>query len=315
MKVGLALSLLGLIIFNIGLSYGLIKLGSICGENMGPLSTTSLQIAFIVVPFSFFLGLMATLAEPALKALGTTVQRLSGGRFKQNTLIISVAIGVASGVTLGILRIVFAWKLVSVIVPGYGITLVLTYFSSKEYVAIAWDSAGVTTGPVTVPLVLALGMGVSNATGAGGGFGILTCASFCPIMSVLICGLYLDWKKSTSSEEEPPCVEEDYGHITQTTAGSLEIEAIETMEAVAVELSLGDDDEEEPKSEVKQDKKRRSTFDPSELPSSAKLSIQDLKEKGSENKKDRRRSMEHFKPDAPQARDFKKKFPARRKAT
>jgi len=191
-EVGLLLAVLGLVIFNIGLSYGLIQLGSTCGAHIGPLSQTNITIALIVAPFSFFLGLMATLAEPALNALGVTVERLSEGQFKKQTLILAVAVGVASGVLLGILRILFRWKLLYVIVPGYAITLLLTYFSSKEYVAIAWDSAGVTTGPVTVPLVLALGMGVSSSTGSGGGFGILSCASFCPIMSVLVCGLVLD---------------------------------------------------------------------------------------------------------------------------
>ncbi len=72
--------------------------------------------------------------------------------------------------------------------------MILTYFSSEEFVDIAWDSAGVTTGPVTVPLVLAMGLGFGNAVEAIEGFGILSMASICPIISVMVTGLWIRWK-------------------------------------------------------------------------------------------------------------------------
>ena len=72
--------------------------------------------------------------------------------------------------------------------------MILTYFSTEEYVSIAWDSAGVTTGPVTVPLVLAMGLGFGNAMGSIEGFGILSMASICPIIAVLCTGLWVQWK-------------------------------------------------------------------------------------------------------------------------
>jgi hypothetical protein len=70
----------------------------------------------------------------------------------------------------------------------------MTVFSTEEFVNIAWDSAGVTTGPVTVPLVLAMGLGFGNAVDAIEGFGILSMASICPILSVLVTGLWIQWK-------------------------------------------------------------------------------------------------------------------------
>ena len=73
---------------------------------------------------------------------------------------------------------------------------ILTYFSNEEFVNIAWDSAGVTTGPITVPLVLAMGLGFGNALGAIEGFGILSMASIGPIIAVLTTGLYVRWKIS-----------------------------------------------------------------------------------------------------------------------
>jgi len=333
-EVGLALSVLGLVIFNFGLSYGLIVLGSVCGDKIGPLAKSPLSIAFVVTPFSFFLGLMATLAEPALGALGSTVERLSKGRFKCKTLIFAVAIGVASGVTLGILRILFEWRLLSLVVPGYGITLALTYFSNKEYVAIAWDSAGVTTGPVTVPLVLALGMGVSNAAGSGGGFGILSCASFCPIMSVLICGLYLD-RQGDSGEVayEDATIELDMhggAQVAQAEVQGLtqpepDVEA-NASSASATELSLpGDEDDESdeqsPKPKPAKQQRRRQTFDAAALSTPTFLQERAAAEdtesapvpKG--RRKHRHQSVQEYSSEGerPQARDFQKKFPTRRK--
>ena len=75
--------------------------------------------------------------------------------------------------------------------------VVLTYFSTEEFVNVAWDSAGVTTGPVTVPLVLAMGLGLGNAVSTTEGFGILSMASICPILAVLLMGLYIQFKQKT----------------------------------------------------------------------------------------------------------------------
>jgi len=76
------------------------------------------------------------------------------------------------------------------LIPPYLALLIMTWLSTEEYVNISWDSAGVTTGPITVPLVLALGLGIGNQIGVVEGFGILALASVCPIVSVLAVGLY-----------------------------------------------------------------------------------------------------------------------------
>jgi hypothetical protein len=90
-----------------------------------------------------------------------------------------------------VLKVIFGWNLVYFLIPGYLLLLVVTYLSSEEFVNVGWDSAGVTTGPVTVPLVLAMGLGLGNAVSALDGFGILALASLCPILSVLLMGLYV----------------------------------------------------------------------------------------------------------------------------
>jgi hypothetical protein len=106
----------------------------------------------------------------------------------------SVSIGVAFGIAIGVLKIIFDIPIAYLLLPGYVLGLTLTVLSTEEFVNIAWDSAGVTTGPVTVPLVLAMGLGFGNAMGSVEGFGILSMASICPIIAVLSTGLWVQWK-------------------------------------------------------------------------------------------------------------------------
>lgn len=226
---GLTLCVLGMIIFNLGLSYGLSKLGGqsgglIPGAFMGiegfsgsPLYDYLLGILIAVI-FAWILGFGATLAEPALNALGLTVENLTNGAFKKSLLMYAVSTGVGCGIALGVLKIVYDIPVAFLIIPGYLVAVTLTIFSSEEFVNIAWDSAGVTTGPVTVPLVLAMGLGFGNALGVTEGFGILSMASIGPIIAVQVTGLWIRWKikrRHEYSEVRP-------GSSDQTAAGTIE---------------------------------------------------------------------------------------------
>lgn len=164
---------------------------------LGPLFGKYSEIPglLVVLLFAFLLGYAATLAEPALNALGSTVEQLTAGSFEKVLLMQSVAVGVGMGLMLGMAKIVWAIPLIWFLLPGYLILLLLTFVSNEEFVNIAWDSAGVTTGPITVPLVLSMGLGVSAQTGVVEGFGILAMASLCPIMSVLIVGVWVSWQQ------------------------------------------------------------------------------------------------------------------------
>jgi hypothetical protein len=158
----------------------------------------------IALVFAWILGFGATFAEPALNALGITTEELTKGVFKKKKLIFAVSLGVAFGISLGVAKLIFDWPLVWLVVPGYVVAIVLTAVSSETYVNIAWDSAGVTTGPITVPLVLAMGLGFGNATNAVEGFGILCMASIGPIISVMITGLwsqYVIFRQAKAAEK------------------------------------------------------------------------------------------------------------------
>ena len=207
---GIALTIIGMCIFNIGLTYGLSKLGGNAGSLVpsafmaieavakSPMYVFAVGLT-IAIAFAWFLGFLATIAEPALNALGATAEELTQGVFKKKTLIKAVSIGVAFGIAIGLCKLIFGWSLVYMIVPGYAVAIILTMFSSETFVNVAWDSAGVTTGPVTVPLVLAMGLGFGNATQAIEGFGILCMASIGPIITVMLTGLWSRYKVSRES--------------------------------------------------------------------------------------------------------------------
>ncbi len=145
----------------------------------------------LILLFAFGMGYGATLAEPALRALGRTVEQLTVGTFRSDTLIRTVSVGVGVGLSMGMARILWDIPLPALLIPPYLLLLPLTAFSAEEFAAIAWDSAGVTTGPVTVPLVVAMGLGVGGVVGVSDGFGVLALASVYPILAVTITGIAL----------------------------------------------------------------------------------------------------------------------------
>ncbi len=203
---GIVLALGGMALFNIGLSAGLVPLGTQAGgmvpgafAQFDHLADSPLypypQGVVLVLTFAAALGYGATVAEPALNAMGLTVEDLTDGAFPKRLLIQTVAVGVALGTALGVAKIIFGLSMTTLILATYGLAVVLTIVSGEEYVNLAWDSAGVTTGPVTVPLVLALGLGLGQAVGATEGFGILAMASVGPIVSVLAIGLWIRYRR------------------------------------------------------------------------------------------------------------------------
>ena len=212
---GIVLAVLGMIIFNIGLTYGLAKLGGQSGGLIpAAFSTITSQDGTVIealypyalglsvaILFAWVLGFGATLAEPALNALGMTVENLTQGVFRKKALIYAVSFGVGTGIAIGVLKIIFDLPLGWLLIPSYLVAVVLTYLSSEEFVNIAWDSAGVTTGPVTVPLVLAMGLGIGGAVNALEGFGILSMASIGPIIAVLATGLWAEYKRKREAHE------------------------------------------------------------------------------------------------------------------
>lgn len=158
----------------------------------------------VVLLFAFVMGYGATLAEPALNALGVAVEELTAGAFRKAALVQAVAVGVGLGMFAGVAKIVWGIPLVWLMAPPYLLLLYMTHRADEDIVNISWDSAGVTTGPITVPLVLAMGLGIGGQIGVVEGFGILAMASVFPILSVLAVSFQATRRRRAALQETTP---------------------------------------------------------------------------------------------------------------
>ncbi|MCL2043991.1 MAG: DUF1538 domain-containing protein [Treponema sp.] len=157
----------------------------------------NMGIYLLILLIVFFLGFFAIFAEPALAVTAVTVEELTTGIFKRNKLILLAAIGVGGGMALGFGRVLFSNLLPAggihlswILVPCYGIALILTIFAPEDFSAIAWDTAGIATGPIAVPIMIttALGLG-EDSLRADGAFGIVATSSVFPIIAILVSGI------------------------------------------------------------------------------------------------------------------------------
>ncbi len=151
---------------------------------------TAVGIALVFL-FAFGMGYGSTLAEPALKALGRTVEEITVGTVKRSSVVRAVSLGVGIGLVAGVARIIYDIPMIWLLAPPYLLLIPLTIWSEEDFAGIAWDSGGVTTGPVTVPLVLAMGLGIGGELGVVDGFGVVSMASVFPILSVSLYGFMI----------------------------------------------------------------------------------------------------------------------------
>lgn len=188
---------LGLALFLMGLEQALFPLGDIMAEqlakpefiekwNPNPDNWTAYYWIYI---FAACIGFATTIAEPALIAVAAKADEVSGSTISQTGLRVTVALGVAFALALGTFRIVTGTPLYLYILAGYSIVIIQTYFAPKKLIALAYDSGGVTTSTVTVPIVTALGLSLSSMVPgrnpAVDGFGLIAFASLFPIVAVL----------------------------------------------------------------------------------------------------------------------------------
>jgi hypothetical protein len=156
-----------------------------------------------ILVFVFFLGFLAIFAEPALAATAVTVEEMTTGTFKRSKLVMIAAVGVGLGMTLGFARVLFSNMLPAggvhlswILAPCYLLALILTAFAPEDFSSIAWDVAGIATGPISVPIIITTGLGLgADSLRADGAFGIVATASVIPIITVLVSGI-IDKQKS-----------------------------------------------------------------------------------------------------------------------
>lgn len=217
--LGFLLVLLGLAFFLEGLERALFPLGKLMAEQLTApdfLGLTGDEASmdehwkeFVwVYLFAFAIGFSTTIAEPSLIAVAIKAHQVSAGTIHPWGLRIAVAIGVAVGISLGAYRIVTGTPLHYYIISGYVVVLFQTWFAPRTIIALAYDSGGVTTSTVTVPLVAALGLGLSsNIPGRNpllDGFGLIAFASLFPIMTVIAYAQLSEWYIRRAARTGPP---------------------------------------------------------------------------------------------------------------
>lgn len=197
--VGIGLVLIGLFLFILGLENALFPLGEGIANQFAQKGNV-----FWLLLFGFTMGFATTLAEPALTIIAGKAGQLAAdsGAIQPNDsaisvfvygLRITVAISVGLATAIGVLRIIKGWPLIWFILSGYGLIVLATYFAPEQIIGIAYDSGGITTSTITVPLVTALGIGLAVAIKGRNpmtdGFGLIALASLTPILSVLLYGM------------------------------------------------------------------------------------------------------------------------------
>ncbi len=205
---GFLLVLLGLALFLEGLDRALFPLGKLMAKLLTSPEFLGLTVAQAELPqhwlaylwlyaFAFAIGFSTTIAEPSLIAVAIKANQVSAGAIDPWGLRIAVAVGVAVGIAVGAYRIVAGTPLQYFIVGGYVVVLVQTWLAPRAIIALAYDSGGVTTSTVTVPLVTALGLGLSNSIPGRypllDGFGLIAFASLFPMMSVMAYAQLSEW--------------------------------------------------------------------------------------------------------------------------
>lgn len=200
--VGLVYVLAGLTLFLIGLERALFPIGRLMAAQFTDASFVGESLGWTayawVCLFGFAIGFATTIAEPALIAVTIKANELSGGSLSSWGLRIAVAVGVGVGIGLGVYRILVGLPIHWFIIAGYIIVVLQTMRAPSRIIPLAYDSGGVTTSTVTVPLVAALGLRLAeNVPGRSpliDGFGLIACASLFPMMSVMGYAQVVAWR-------------------------------------------------------------------------------------------------------------------------
>ncbi|NOH64452.1 DUF1538 domain-containing protein [Vibrio sp. RE88] len=215
--LGFGYVILGLSLFLIGLELALFPLGETMATQLtapaflqefraSVSGAIGWQDYYWVYLFAFCIGFSTTIAEPSLIAVAIKANQVSGGSISVNGLRIAVALGVAIGISLGSYRIVVGDPIHYYIIAGYIVVVIQTFYAPKLIVPLAYDSGGVTTSTVTVPLVAALGLGLASTVPGRNpmidGFGLIAFASLFPMISVMGYAQITRWLNKESTQED-----------------------------------------------------------------------------------------------------------------
>ena len=190
--VGMAYTYVGLVLFLTGVNVGFVPAGATIGAGIASGGTE-----WLLVPIGVLVGYFIVRAEPAVQVLARQVEEITNGSITRNIINRSLSIGIALSVGLAMLRLLTGISILWILVPGYAIALVMTFFVPQIFTGVAFDSGGVASGPMTTTFLLPLAMGACEALGGNvltDAFGIVALVAMTPLCTIQLVGLYGNWK-------------------------------------------------------------------------------------------------------------------------
>ncbi len=197
--LGLLVTCLGLVLFLLSVNVGFSSLGYVLGQKLA-----EPQLKFLLIPIAMIMGWFIINAEPAVAVLNKQVEELSAGAISSKAMNYSLAIAIAIANGLAMLRVITGMSILWIIVPGYAIALILAFFVPQTFTAIAFDSGGVASGPLTATFMLPFAMGACTTAGGNimtDAFGLVALVAMMPLLSIQLMGLIYVIK--THKAQEP----------------------------------------------------------------------------------------------------------------
>ena len=196
--IGAVMLIVGMLLFNVGVELSMTPMG----ERVGTIMTKTRKLAAMIL-IGFVMGFIITISEPDLQVLAGQIPSIPN-----LVIILSVAAGVGVFLVIALLRMLFGVALSHFLVLFYALVFILTLFVPRDFLAIAFDSGGVTTGPMTVPFIMAFGIGIaairSDKHAADDSFGLVSLCSVGPILAVLVLGMIFNPGQGESVSESIP---------------------------------------------------------------------------------------------------------------
>lgn len=197
--IGLVYTYLGLILFLTGVNVGFMPAGNYLGHVIA-----GLPYAWIIVPIGMIIGYFIVLAEPAVFVLTKQVEEITSGAISGKAMGLSLSLGVATSLGLAMIRVLTGISIMWFIIPGYAVALILTLFVPRIFTAIAFDSGGVASGPMTATFLLPFAMGACDALGGNivaDAFGVVAMVAMTPLITIQILGMVYKIKENRLHKE------------------------------------------------------------------------------------------------------------------
>lgn len=206
MSIGVIYTYIGLVIFLTGVNAGFLPAGNYIGHSLG-----SLDDNWVLIPIGMVMGFFIVAAEPAVHVLNKQVEDVTGGAISKKAMLISLSLGVAVSIGIAMIRVLKGISIWYFIVPGYTISLILTFFVPPIFTGIAFDSGGVASGPMTATFMLPFAMGAAESTGGNiltDAFGLVAMVAMTPLITIQILGVVYNIKMKLNERIEEQIIEE-----------------------------------------------------------------------------------------------------------